>query len=162
MREVPYNRQKTVAYASQWAMARNSQYLDFSNLGGDCTNFCSQCIYAGAGVMNYTPNTGWYYINGNKKAPAWSAVKYLNRFLLNNTQEGPYAVQTSRNLLQPGDLIQLGNSFGQLYHSLVVLDITEDDIYIAAHTIDSYMRPLSSYQYAFLQYIHIQGVKSFT
>lgn len=37
MREIPYIREKSITYAHQWALGRNSSYLDFSNLGGDCT-----------------------------------------------------------------------------------------------------------------------------
>ena len=58
-----YNRENAVAYAKKWAYGRNPKYYDFSDLGGDCTNFASQCIYAGSGVMNYTPTYGWYYIS---------------------------------------------------------------------------------------------------
>ena len=40
-----YNRANAVAYAKKWAYGRNPKYYDFSDLGGDCTNFASQCIY---------------------------------------------------------------------------------------------------------------------
>ena len=63
-----YNRANAVAYAKKWAYGRNPKYYDFSDLGGDCTNFASQCIYAGSGVMNYTPTYGWYYISVNNSA----------------------------------------------------------------------------------------------
>ena len=36
----------------------------------------SACI-AGSGVMNFTPTCGWYYIDANQKAPAWTGVQYL-------------------------------------------------------------------------------------
>ena len=55
---VPYNRAAAVAYAEKWAFSRNPEYYDFHGIGGDCTNFVSQCIYAGCGVMNYTPEYG--------------------------------------------------------------------------------------------------------
>ena len=42
----------------RWALLRNPAYLDFHGLGGDCTTFVSQCLYAGAGVMNRTPVYG--------------------------------------------------------------------------------------------------------
>lgn len=44
-----YDRRSAAAYAQRWAYFRNPDFLDFSDLGGDCTNFASQCIYAGAG-----------------------------------------------------------------------------------------------------------------
>ncbi|HOA54831.1 MAG TPA: amidase domain-containing protein, partial [Clostridiales bacterium] len=59
----PYDRDKAVRYAHRWAYERNPAYYDFEKLGGDCTNFASQCIYAGSGIMNHTPVYGWYYIN---------------------------------------------------------------------------------------------------
>lgn len=49
----PYNRGKAVAYALEWAMSRNPAYLDFEELGGDCTNFASQCLLAGRGRDEY-------------------------------------------------------------------------------------------------------------
>ena len=55
MEELTYDRAKAVAYAERWALSRNPRYYDFEDIGGDCTNFASQCIYAGAGVMNWTP-----------------------------------------------------------------------------------------------------------
>ena len=39
--ELPYNREKAVAYARAWALKRNPRYLDFEKMGGDCTNFAS-------------------------------------------------------------------------------------------------------------------------
>ena len=46
MREILYNREEAVSYARKWALGRNPAYFDFQKLGGDCTNFASQCIYA--------------------------------------------------------------------------------------------------------------------
>ena len=87
-----YNRANAVAYAKKWAYGRNPKYYDFSDLGGDCTNFASQCIYAGSGVMNYTPTYGWYYISVNNRAPAWTGVDELYRFLTTNRGAGPRAI----------------------------------------------------------------------
>lgn len=48
-----YDREKAVAYAHKWAYGRNPAYADFSAMGGDCTNFLSQCLHAG-GLPWYT------------------------------------------------------------------------------------------------------------
>ena len=61
----PYNRQAAVAYAHRWAFGRNPAYSNFDGMGGDCTNFASQCLYAGTGIMNFTPTYGWYYLSLN-------------------------------------------------------------------------------------------------
>ena len=55
MTTVSYNREKAVSYAEKWAFSRNPRYMSFDGIGGDCTSFVSQCLYAGSGVMNYTP-----------------------------------------------------------------------------------------------------------
>ena len=75
MREpVPYDRRAAVRYAHRWAFGRNPAYYDYEEVGGDCTSFASQCLYAGIGVMDYTPDYGWYYLDANNKAPAWAGV----------------------------------------------------------------------------------------
>ena len=65
MIDVVYRRDLAVEYATVWSFGRNPIYYDFENLGGDCTNFVSQCIFAGCGVMNYMPVYGWYFIDIN-------------------------------------------------------------------------------------------------
>ena len=87
MRE--YNRKEAVEYAKIWAYKRNPKYYNFDTVGGDCTSFVSQCIYAGAKVMNYS-TYGWFYKNGYNKSASWSGVEYLYKFLVNNKQTGPY------------------------------------------------------------------------
>ncbi len=74
---LPYRRELAVAYAHRWAYGRNPAYYNYDAIGGDCTNFASQCLYAGAGVMNGTPTFGWYYWNANEKAPAWTGVSHI-------------------------------------------------------------------------------------
>ena len=49
-----YNRREALRYAKEWAYKRNPKYYNFDRVGGDCTSFVSQCIYAGAGIMNYS------------------------------------------------------------------------------------------------------------
>ena len=58
--DIPYNRTAAVEYANRWAYFRNPEFYDFSAIGGDCTNFVSQCLYAGCGVMNYARENGWF------------------------------------------------------------------------------------------------------
>lgn len=102
---LPYDRGAAVRYAHRWAYDRNPAYYDFSELGGDCTNFASQCLYAGSGVMDHTPTFGWYYISGNQKSPSWSGVPYFYNFLTRkDSRPGPLArkpewVNWSRGIL---------------------------------------------------------------
>lgn len=159
MRFIPYDRAAAVAYAERWALSRNPEYYDFDGLGGDCTNFVSQCLYAGCSVMNYTPQFGWYYISLNDRAPAWTGVNQFYSFMTENEGRGPFARSVPRSALLPGDVIQLGSADGVFYHSLLVLGRSESEIYIASHSYDSLWRELSSYSYARARYLHILGAR---
>ena len=154
-----YDREKAVAYARRWAFGRNPQYYDFSRLGGDCTNYASQVIFAGAGQMNFTPTFGWYYRSLNDRTPSWTGVEYLYNFLVNNEGEGPFAEEVPPEELEKGDVVQLGRSTGDWYHTPVVVGFSRGEILVAAHTYDAYNRPLSSYNTAKLRGIHILGVR---
>jgi hypothetical protein len=163
MKEVSYHREKTIEYAEKWAYSRNPAYYNFDSLGGDCTNFVSQCIYAGSGTMNYDKVKGWYYKSANDRSPSWTGVEFLYKFLTNNKGIGPYAEKTDENGVNKGDLIQLSFNGETFSHSLLIVDIVDlhatKQIYVATHTYDSYGRSLNSYTYKTLRYIHIQGVR---
>lgn len=158
MRETTYDRNAVVAYAREWALKRNPAFYDFQNIGGDCTNFASQCIYAGAKIMNYTPVYGWYYRSLSDRSASWTGVEYLYNFLISNTSVGPYATEVPQEEIQPGDIIQLGRANGDFYHTLVVT-VTSPQILIAAHTYDTLDRPLNTYNYYTARFLHIDGVR---
>ena len=111
---IPYDRAAAVRYAHRWAFGRNPRFYDYQELGGDCTNFASQCLYAGAPFMNYTPDFGWYYIGPNNKAPAWTGVPYFYNFLTRREESrGPVGVPADLEELRPGDFVQLRRHAGQ-------------------------------------------------
>lgn len=157
LKRIEYNRGAAVSYAQRWALARNPEYYDFSEIGGNCTNFASQCVFAGCGVMNYTPVYGWYYITAEDRTPSWTGVEYFYDFMVNNLSVGPYAEDREAYVAEAGDIIQLGNDSGRFYHSLVVIANSGNEIYVAANDNDALMRPLSSYNYAISRCVHILG-----
>ena len=117
-----YNRKIAVEYALKWALGRNPKYYNYDKIGGDCTNFISQCLFAGTRQMNYRKN-GWYYSDANNKSPSWTGVEFLYNFLIQNKYEGPKGKEILKEELQLGDIIQLsfdGNIFG---HTLIVSKI---------------------------------------
>lgn len=158
MREIPYDRDAAVAYARKWALGRNPAYYDFSDIGGDCTNFASQCIYAGAGTMNFTSVFGWYYRSSYDRTASWTGVEYLYNFLVNNPGIGPYARIVPQSGAQPGDIVQLGTGNGDFYHAPVITAVTPV-ILVAAHSDDALDRPLDSYEYEAARFLHIDGVR---
>lgn len=165
--ETVYDRVAAVRYALRWAYARNPRFYDFEDIGGDCTNYISQCLYAGCGVMNYSQNNGWYYINSDNRSPSWTGVVFLREFLLTNLGAGVYGVEAALQDLSVGDVIQLRNSDGVIYHSLFVTFIantfngivTADNIFVSAHSYDVRNRRLSRYGYAEFLPIHIVGAR---
>jgi len=160
MREFEYDREFAVAYARKWALSRNPAYYDFSDLGGDCTNFASQCIFAGSGVMNYTPTYGWFYVSPSQRTASWTGVEYLYDFVTKNRSAGPFGIEVSENEVKPGDILQLGHSNGDFYHTPVIL-ATSPNILVAAHSNDALDRPLYTYDYDIIRYIHIDGVRTY-
>lgn len=159
MKEYIYNRKGVLDYAKEWALKRNPKYFNFDNFGGDCTNFASQCIYAGSNIMNYTPTFGWYYNNSGDRTASWTGVEYLYNFLVHNKGIGPYAKEVTKNEIELGDIIQLGNINYHFYHSPIVVKKEKDNIFVAAHSDDAYMRNISSYKFNNIRYIHILGFR---
>lgn len=161
----PYDRAAVVAYAHAWAYGRNPAFYDYELIGGDCTNFASQCVYAGSGVMNFTPTFGWYYIDANNKAPAWSGVEYFYNFMTRKQANvGPVAVDTDITAMEPGDVIQLSFDGVRFAHSPVVVWAPPDptspsQILLAAHSYDADDRPLDTYAYQKIRFLHFTGVR---
>ena len=162
MKSIKYNREKAVQYAQTWALSRNPNYYNFDMIGGDCTNFASQCIYSGSNIMNYNKNNGWYYINGNNKSPSWTGVEFLNKFIITNKSVGPFGRIATIEEMDLGDLVQLSFDGIKFAHTLVIVDIVGElnlqNILIAAHTDNSLNRKLSSYNYDKVRFIKIEGV----
>lgn len=165
---IPYNRQAAVAYAHRWAYGRNPIFYDYELIGGDCTNFASQCLYAGTGIMNFTPTFGWYYIDANDKAPAWTGVPYFFNFITRKEQtQGPFGAEIPAerlDILMPGDFIQLRFANDIYGHTPIIVEIKRpaslDNILVAAHSQNADYRPLSSYSYQEIRFIHILGAFS--
>lgn len=158
----PYDRQAAVDYAHRWAYHRNPDFYNFDELGGDCTNFASQCLYAGTGVMNYTPTFGWYYSSQYSRAPAWTGVPYFYDFLTRKKKSpGPVAKEVPLEQVCPGDFVQIRFVPGPFAHNPVIVSVgstpVPDNILVAAHSEDADYRPLSTYPVREVRFLHILG-----
>ncbi|WP_312048069.1 amidase domain-containing protein [Anaerotignum sp.] len=164
MKIIDYDREKAVAYAHQWAYGRNPRYYNFDLLGGDCTNFTSQVLYTGSGIMNPMPTFGWYYYSLNSRAPAWTGVEYLYKFLVKNLGVGPVGISSDISQVEPGDIVQLSFDGISFSHSPTIVAVGKvpapANILIAAHTFDADNRPLDTYPYTHLRFIHITHVNT--
>lgn len=153
-----YDRKSAVDYAKTYALTPNPAYYHFAGIGGDCTNFVSQCLYAGSKIMNYDEYNGWYYINSYMRSPSWTGVKFFQDFILKNKSIGPFGTLVKKEELELGDIIQLKQQ--NVYnHSLIITKIIDNEIFISSHSSDELNRPLKTYNYNEIAYIKILGIR---
>ena len=138
---------------------RNPSYYNYDAIGGDCTNFVSQCIFAGSQVMNYR----WYYRNANQKSPSWTGVEFLYQFLTQNKSLGPYGRMVTQKEVEVGDIAQISFDGNIFAHTVIIINTGKErevsQIYIASHTLDSFGKKLEEYITHQIRFIHIEGVR---
>lgn len=170
---LPYNRNGAVAYAHQWAFARNSDYYNFDDLGGDCTNFVSQAIHEGGnGLMVFggdhgTGTPGWYYLSVNDRATAWTDVGGLYGFITDESyylKAGPQGYEATADSANKSDIIQFKwNGNDNIWdHSVIIVDSWYSGrMYhlVSAHSQDIDNYPLDSILYYQRRFIHITGIE---
>ena len=138
-----YNRERAVEYARRWAFSRSPLFESYNGIGGD-----------------YTRDFGWYYSSPMNRAPAWTGVEFFYNFMTSNEGVGPYMSDTYPGGLELGDVIQLGNTDGDFYHTLIIVGFLPDDYLVSAHSNDVFNRPLSTYEYDRIRYLHVEGVRA--
>ena len=156
-----YNRTSAIIYAKKWSLSRNPRYYNFDDIGGDCTNFISQCLFAGSNKMNNNYEHGWYYNSGYDKSPSWSGVEFLYKFLTKNKSYGPRGKIASQYEIEPGDIAQLSFDGKTFKHSLFIIDVAGtslNKISIATHTYDALGKEIGEYDFSNIRFIHIENV----
>lgn len=139
-----YNRQAAVDYANTWWDRHNPQFPAFQD---DCTNFISQCLYAGGAPMRGMPNRsqGWWMIGLPERwSYSWSVAHSL-RWYLETSTKGLMATRVnSASELELGDVIFYDfTGDGRIDHSTIVTRIEEGIPYVNAHTMNSKNRHYS-------------------
>lgn len=163
---IPYNRERAVEYAKKYAFVRDDAFFDFTNLGGNCTAFISQCLFYANGIMNPTPFWGWYYYSSYNRSPSWSSVEPFYKFMKTNTLKGPFLQVSEVKNMEIGDLVQLKfYGYANFTHTLMITKITDHpsvrsakNIYLTANTYDMLDRNLTSYHYKEVRYLKVLGV----
>lgn len=158
-----FDRTAMYNYAYNNYNKRPSQWGNFDNLGGDCTNFVSQIIYAGGAPFDTTGNYTWYYKGMSNRAPSWTSVTSLHNYLVNNDYIGPQGKVDSSNaayIAMVGDVIQIdfGND-GTYDHSTSIVhhqtSITSQTT-VAAHSTNRWNYPINSFS-GKKRWIHLTG-----
>ena len=158
-----YNRIKSVEYAQNFALTKNNEYFDYTLQGGNCTNYISQCIYAGAPKMQ-VKNNGWYYFSPSNTSISWANVEPFYNFITTNKDEGPFGTKSPIQMCEVGDIIQL-KFFGKtnFSHALIVTQIkslSPEGIIVCANTRDVKNVPLNFYRFEQYRLIHILGYRT--
>ncbi|AIQ62309.1 hypothetical protein PSTEL_03410 [Paenibacillus stellifer] len=142
-REIRYRREDAAMYADRWWDGFNPEFETFAV---DCTNYVSQCIFAGGAPINYTGKreTGWWYkgyIGGREEwSFSWAVSDSLRRYLDGERRTGlrAEAVESPQQLML-GDVIQYdwdGN--GRFQHSTIVTAFDAGGMpLVNAHTVPS-------------------------
>lgn len=125
-----YRRDLAVAYADKWWDHPNPKYEQFAV---NCTNYVSQCLFAGHAPMDYTNsrNSGWWYRglwHGQEQwSYSWSVAHALQLFLTAPRTHGLRAtIVHSAEQLQLGDVISYDwGATGRFHHSTIVTAFNE-------------------------------------
>lgn len=146
-------------YAIEYAYKKNPKYYDFSFLGGNCTNFVSQCLIAGGAKQNYSYPLGWYYKSLQNRSPSFTGVEFLYNFLTRKENSvGPKAIEVAVENLQVGDIIQLSFDGEKYAHSLFVTKLNPNNPYnpfVTTNSYDALNKPLSWYSFKKARFLHI-------
>lgn len=140
-----YDRDKARKYAEMWWNGANPKYIRFEV---DCTNFVSQCLFAGGAPMNYTGKreSGWWYEGQDGSRELWSfswAVAHSLQMYLTSSKGGLRAEQVdSPHRLDIGDVICYDwDGDGRFQHNAIVTGFDAAHMpLVNAHTTDSRMR----------------------
>lgn len=176
-RDNNYDRDAAVAYAMKWVSpvktVRNDQYESYDDLGGNCTNYISQCIHAGGIPMDThgEPEVQWKWYGDavdesqtpNGRSASWPGVPEFYYYCMNNTGYG-MAASVDENLYsgEKADILQYGTD-NAWKHSVIITNVVKDssgnttDYLINSNTTDRINYPASAYSYYKQRLIKIYG-----
>jgi hypothetical protein len=135
-----YSRMEAVRYAEQYWNSYNPQFKKFEV---NCTNYISQCLYAGgAPMVGYPKKSGGWWMRNNDWSYTW-AVAHALRWYLPNAKQGLKAKEVSKATdLKPGDVICYDfEGDGRFDHNTIVVAKDENgEPLVNANTYNSRMR----------------------
>ena len=144
------NKSDAVAYARRYARSGNPEFIARSG-GSDCTEFVSQCMFAGGWGMVYTGdfreqrrNDRWFSLrrdNNIFRSFTWAGAQNFSEFV---GISGRGAQVSSAMQLDPGDVIQFrARAGGHIHHSMIVTGKTANDLLISQNSIALLDHPFS-------------------
>ncbi|MNO38835.1 putative amidase domain protein [compost metagenome] len=129
-------------YADRWWDSFNPEFSAFEV---DCTNYISQCLFAGGAPINYTGKreSGWWYKGyvGGREAWSfsWSVANALERFLTHSSGGLRAELVDRPEQLSLGDVITYDwDGDGSFQHSTIVTAFDAGGMpLVNAHTVPS-------------------------
>jgi hypothetical protein len=144
-----FNRQAAADYALRWALVRNPAFRDFSNSGGNCTNFISQAMDAGGWthVTGFYTNANHWWYNSLNQTRSWVNVNQWHDFASVHSRRT--SMLTNPRSLWVGEVLQMSwDGSTNKNHTAIVTHRTSSDIYLSQNTTDR--RNISFTQYLLL------------
>jgi hypothetical protein len=131
---------QAVQYAARWWSSYNPVFRAFRD---DCTNFISQCLFAGGWPMEGTGrrDKGWWYQGPNEQwSFSWAVAHSLRLYL--ETSGRAEQRQAARDL-ELGDVICYDfDGDGVYQHNVIVVGFDPDgEPLVAAHAFPAWGRP---------------------
>jgi hypothetical protein len=140
--------------AAQWALAnvfapKAVGYTDYTNRGGDCTNFVSHTLRAGGwtdvGCCNnsksssvwWQRNLSWFDANIrrlDRNSYSWTFAPEFGQFILQSKrgslvrQFAPTSFSNPSQSFRLGDVVQIVDAKGTAFHTMLVTDVTTKDV----------------------------------
>lgn len=128
-----YSRNSAVNYALTYGANPNPRYRyfkEYQQLGGDCTNFISQCLHAGGAPFDYNFKIQWWYNSSGSWSPAWAIAHSLYWYLKEKNRLDSPGLKGQEvsdiRLLQTGDLIMYESYRNVIYHAAMITNIIKE------------------------------------
>lgn len=144
---IMYQRKKVIEYCEKYTFNYNPAYFDFSNFGGDCTNFISQCLFYAGIEMDFNKN-GWFYSSPNFRSPSWTSVEEFWNYGKQNINLKLKKCTLSE--VEIGDIIQFYNpNQNKYYHTIIITKIIQPiclkNIFVSSHDNNALNKSLLEY-----------------
>lgn len=146
-----YSGSDAAAYAKLYAKDYNDAYPSYS---ADCTNYVSQCVYAGGIAMDgsstsagtFDSTTDWYciyiksflWVRKYAVTTSWIRVSDFSAFMGSIASTSTHeTINSLYNACEIGDVVQLADkNTGSAYHSIIITDKDSTSAYYSGHSND--------------------------
>lgn len=164
-----YNRKMSIDYMNKYYNSYNKKYYDYTNLGGNCTNYASQILnFSGipfSKVISNPTYQNWYYFGPNypnQRTSTWTGATMFRKYFGDIQGIGQKVAKSMKTytisqaiddfsdivlMVLPGDIISHGHNLDTSYHTQIVykVDYANNDIIVSQNTSNS--KSISLYEY---------------